>query len=300
MFEADLDLLRCPKSKQPLTLRDITSVDVDGEIMEAALVSGVNVYPVRNGIPRFTEDVSDNASWDYKWRVLDAGVGYNYRVIDKADQAYSVHDTFDRNDHDGLAYRNATGKLALDVGCGVGQYSIRLLNDYNPAKLIAFDLTSGVDIFRKIMLERYPQYKSKLLILQASVFEMPFAEETFDFIFSLGVLMHTGRTLTAIDKVLKLLKNGGEINIWIYCSEPVAYEAIEPGRETVLNLQSCKPFLRRQRFVIGLIHLFRKMKHDHVVRILRWRSSDFVKWLTQVKFRSRHLFGLLVSINQYV
>ena len=38
------------------------------------------------------------------------------------------------------------------------------------------------------------------LIVQASAFELPFAEGTFDYVFSLGVLHHTGDTRKAIGR----------------------------------------------------------------------------------------------------
>ena len=32
---------------------------------------------------------------------------------------------------------------ALDAGCGVGQYTIKLLQDFAPAKVVSLDLTRG-------------------------------------------------------------------------------------------------------------------------------------------------------------
>src|SRR4029079_3238322 len=51
---------------------------------------------------------------------------------------------------------------------------------------------------------------------QADVFQLPFKEATFDRIFSIGVLHHTPNTKDAVARLFPLLKNGGEIAIWVY------------------------------------------------------------------------------------
>lgn len=276
MYEDDLALLRCPKSGQMLALADITERATDGEIIEGTLAADGNTYRIANGIPRFADDVSYNPTWDYKWRVLDAGAAYNYRIIDKNDRAYSIHDIFDRNNHDGHGFRAATDGLALDIGCGIGQYSVKLALEYGPSKVVAVDLTTGVDLFRKILIERYPQLKRKILIVQANVFSLPFANETFDLVMSLGVLMHTGQTLKALDNACKLVKPNGEINVWIYCSEPLAYDSIEPGREAVWNISNVHKFLAIWKWPMFWIRKFRVWNHDFSVKVLRFLSSDFL------------------------
>ena len=279
MFADDVKYFCCPKSGEPLKISHISETDTDGEILSGELRSlkSANTYKISNGIPRFIFDSTYNATWDYKWTQIDQGKGLNYRVADKQDPAYHMHDIFDRNGYDGKAHQHATNKLVLDVGCGVGQYTWRLLEDYKPAKVIALDLTRGVDIFRKIMLERFPHYKSKILMVQASVFKMPFEDEMFDYVFSFGVLMHTGNTREAIKQAARVLKYQGHLNFWIYASEPIPYEADEPEREVKSFFVYLKTFI-----VFGIawlwIHTFRKMPHNWVVRIVRFFSSDF--WYT--------------------
>ncbi len=55
-------------------------------------------------------------------------------------------------------------------------------------------------------------------IAQANVFELPFEDGTFDFIFSIGVLHHTPNTKAAFDNLPKLLRDKGKIAIWLYTS----------------------------------------------------------------------------------
>lgn len=281
MYPDDVSLLRSPRTGKALTITSVSERADDGEIIEGSLSCGEESYPISNGIPRFVEDVSYNASWDYKWKVLDAGNAYNYRIIDKNDRAYSIHDIFDRNSHGGLAYKRATGGIALDLGCGIGQYAVKLALEFNPEKIIAVDLTTGVDLFRKILLERYAYLQKKILIVQASAFNLPFAPDSFDFVMSLGVLMHTGATLKALDNVCKLVKANGEINVWLYGSEPLAYDAIEDGREGAMTITSADTFLKNQRWPMFWIHRFRRWPHSRSVLLIRILSSDFVYRLSR-------------------
>ena len=276
MYQDDVAMLRCPETGAPLAIEAGAECAADGEVLEGTLTGGARPYPIRNGIPRFIEDVSYNASWDFKWRVLDAGRGLNYRIIDRSEAAYSIHDIYDRNNHDGHAFARMRGGVVLDLGCGVGQYAVKSLLEHGPSKVVAVDLTGGVDVFRGVVGERYPELRRRLLIVQANVFSLPFAPSTFDYVYSLGVLMHTGRTLDALDRACRLVKDGGELNVWIYGSEVLAYDAVEPGREKVLNLFNIDPFLKQQRPPMRWIHWFRTIRHDHAVRIVRFFSSDFI------------------------
>jgi SAM-dependent methyltransferase len=284
MYEADIHLLACPKTGRPLVSSEVVCRTSDGEIETGLLKEPTEgrVYEIRNGIPRFVDDLEYNKTWDFKWRVLDAGRGLNYKIIDKADPAYQIHDLFDRNGYGGAVYEKARNGIALDVGCGVGQYSVRLLQEYGPTKLVSLDLTSGVDIFRKIVRERFPKLFDRLLIVQANVFEMPVANEAFDFVMSLGVLMHTGDTKRAIDETLRRLKPGGHVNLWIYASECVAYSVSEPGRENVYSMNTIRPIQKRYRRAEALIRLFRhRLPRDLTYRILRFVSSDAMYRLMQ-------------------
>ena len=225
MYEHDLSLLVCPKTLAPLTLRDGMQRDpVDGEIIAGELVSPDDrVYPIVNGIPRFVDGTGYNPSWDFKWTEIDRGEGLNYRLLDPG-----VENLFELNSHCDQAWRRMRGGVVLDIGCGVGQYSIRALRE-GPERVVSMDLTRGVDVFRTIILSRFPEMKKRLFLVQASVFAMPFRRETFDYVFSLGVLHHTGGTIDGIRKAAALVKPGGQVNIWVYAPMMSYTEEREPG-----------------------------------------------------------------------
>jgi SAM-dependent methyltransferase len=275
MYSHDIELLCCPATGERLELIDGVA-DADGEIVTGKLrsVPGGRLYPIRNGIPRFVELDTYNMTWDYKWTRIDQGKGLNYRILDKNDPAYAIHDLFDRNGHRGRAFQFAAGRLALDVGCGVGQYSIKLLQEVGPAKVISVDLTGAVDLFRKIVIDRFPEFRRRILIVQASALDLPFRDGTFDYAFSLGVLHHTGDTRRAIRNVARVIKEGGEFNVWVYGAVPVHIDNAESGRSVDMTLGR---FIPRGAFYIWAmfqIRLFRKLPHRVAVSVIKMFSSD--------------------------
>ena len=48
------------------------------------------------------------------------------------------------------------------------------------------------------------------------MFKLPFAPESFDYIYSIGVLHHTPDCEQAFKGLPRLLKPGGRIAIWLY------------------------------------------------------------------------------------
>src|ERR1700733_7136042 len=138
MYESDLPLLACPRSMEPLALAEQSTRDQDGEILEGELrAPGGTHYRISNGIPRFIDDSTYNASWDFKWFKIDRGKGINYSLI-APDHWNNI---FSLNSHDNAAWLRLRGTLAVDLGCGVGQYSIRALRDHGVAHMVSVDLT---------------------------------------------------------------------------------------------------------------------------------------------------------------
>lgn len=88
-------------------------------------------FPITNGIPRLLyfgdEGVIYNEMWDYKWTVLDGGKGYNFQIIDPENPAYEIHNVFRFNEYNGEAFKDLEDGIAIDVGCGIGQYTVELL-----------------------------------------------------------------------------------------------------------------------------------------------------------------------------
>src|SRR5262249_43059186 len=62
-------------------------------------------------------------------------------------------------------------------------------------------------------------------IVQGDIFRLPFAAGTFDAIFSIGVLMHTGNARHATAALAKLVRPGGSVTVHLYGKGNLIYEA---------------------------------------------------------------------------
>ncbi len=102
----------------------------------------------------------------------------------------------------------------LDVGCGAGRFS-EVMAEHG-ARVIGVDMSDAVYSACE-NLTNYPNVQ----IMRADVMALPFDDGMFDIIFSIGVLHHTPDTEQAFKKLPKLLKQGGEVAVWVYSNEGV-------------------------------------------------------------------------------
>lgn len=99
--------------------------------------------------------------------------------------------------------------IVLDVGCGSGRWDYYLADK---VKFIeAIDPSNAVVTASQIL-----QEKDNIRVTQASVSNIPFDDESFDFVMSLGVLHHIPDTQQAVNDAVKKLKKGGHFLVYLY------------------------------------------------------------------------------------
>ena len=74
-------------------------------------------------------------------------------------------------------------------------------NVFDTINLGGVDVSDAIDIFRKNLKKKKI---NDIGLMQADLNQLPFKNNTFDFIFSEGVLHHTESTKTAINKLSKI------------------------------------------------------------------------------------------------
>lgn len=100
-------------------------------------------------------------------------------------------------------------KTALDVGCGTGRWSKYLASK---AKSIeAIDPSKAVFSAAQLL-----QNNDNVRISKAGVDTIPFEDNSFDFVFSLGVLHHIPDTADAMKKCIDKLKSNGYFLVYLY------------------------------------------------------------------------------------
>jgi SAM-dependent methyltransferase len=185
---ADLSLL-CPDCRAPLRL----------EAPDRFACPRGHAYPVVDGIPRFVAAESYAGSFGFEW------TRHRRTQVDSSSGRTDSHETFTRKV--GLGRAELDGRLVLDAGVGSGRFA-EVAADHG-ARVVGIDLSRAVDAAAENLGDR-------ALIAQADLFRLPFAEGTFDAIYSIGVLHHTPDTASAVRALAPLVKPGGSLAIWVY------------------------------------------------------------------------------------
>lgn len=201
----------------------------------------------------------------------------------------------------GLRPEDVSGALVLDAGCGMGRY-LRVAADAG-ARVIGMDLSEAARAARELTWDL-----PGVGVVRGDLFRPPFAEGTFDHIYSLGVLDHTPNPRAAFLQLARLLKPAGRIAIWVYPKEKPLLETIiraHRGISTRLPLGALvglsrvtapigslkrRMMLSRNRLVeragvaLNLLTIGVSMHPDREVRV-----CDTLDWYAP-KYASRHTF----------
>lgn len=157
--------------------------------------------PVVRGIPRFVASDHYVASFSFQWTTYTDTQLDSQQGVDLTEQDLLLKT--------GLSPEEVAGKLVLDAGVGTGRHA-EVLARWG-ARVVGVDLSEAVETARD-NLARFPN----ALVMQADIGALPFKPESFDLIYSIGVLHHTPGTRAHAEKLLPLLKPGGTLALWVY------------------------------------------------------------------------------------
>ncbi len=106
----------------------------------------------------------------------------------------------------------ATGKDALEIGVGMGA-DHQQLAEARPRSLTGIDLTErAVEHTRN----RLTLFGLESEISVANAENLPFADESFDYVYSWGVIHHSPDTARAAHEIFRVLRKGGRAKVMIY------------------------------------------------------------------------------------
>lgn len=195
--------LRCPQTGKRLDWEGATGAANDSELLEGWLVTadGQNRYPVRNSIPRFVPESNYADNFGMQWNhfaktQLDSHSGHSI----SADRFW---------DATGWNPAEMNGKWVLDVGCGSGRFAEVALS--SGAQVVALDYSSAVDACYTNL-----QHHTNLHVIQGDIYSLPFAPNSFSFVYSLGVLQHTPDVAKAFASLPPIVRGGGRLCVDYY------------------------------------------------------------------------------------
>jgi len=227
-----LQFLFCPECRKALELEVFQ--EKNGRVQEGLLYCSCGaLFPITGSIPRI---VKDNLKlykefWQkYKGKIKKPALSFKEEEVSRETKLkkrtqssfgyqwrtfYEMSCDFKENF---LNYiypiepEFFKGKIGLDAGCGFGRHI------YNAAKFGAKMV--GIDYSRAI--ESSYQNTATLKdvhLIQGDIYQPPFAKESFDFVYSIGVLHHLPQPEMGFRSLVEYVKPKGSIFIWVYSDQ---------------------------------------------------------------------------------
>jgi SAM-dependent methyltransferase len=162
-------------------------------------------YPVVNGIPRVCDPSNYAENFGKQWNAFRA------TQIDRPEEGLKLsEDRFFQAT--GWLAEEMAGQDVLEVGSGAGRFS-RVVLGRTDANLWSVDYSSAVEAN---LTNNEAIGGDRFHLFQASIYEMPFPDNSFDKVFCLGVLQHTPDFEASVRALMDKARPGGEIVVDFY------------------------------------------------------------------------------------
>lgn len=221
-------LLRCPVCHGAVDFRSLEPSSAQG-LLEHRRGACNEVYPVIDGIPRMLVGAGrgelartrrdwfaarpETVSLGEEWGALTAAdpviAGFDdewrrFREVGTADQSQLFELYFDLVP----AVRFAPDLTVLDAGSGAGRWAYEV--SQRGPRVIAVDLGQSIEITRA------NTSPLRVACVQADLRALPLAPESVDWAYSLGVLHHTDAPEVALKNVVRSVRSGGLVLLYLY------------------------------------------------------------------------------------
>jgi SAM-dependent methyltransferase len=273
MKNSALRFLRCPKCGHQFNL-DVSSTE-GNEILTGTLTcTGCGTaYQIVDGVPRFLSGGAYASSFGYEWNRFQSVQLDSRNGTHQSEQALYATTGWDGDD-----YR---GRLVLDAGVGAGRFAEIVAA--KGAEVVGVDVTNAVDAAYQNI-----GRNERVHLVQADIFSMPFAENTFDLAYSIGVLHHTPDPDAAFARVAKTVRPGGGFAVYLYHRYGFGYHVSDFIRKLTTRLPVSVMFslsaLAIPMYPIYRIPVLGKLFHMMLPMSMhpdgRWRWLDTFDWYT--------------------
>jgi len=176
------------------------------------------------------------------------------------------------------------GAIVLDAGCGMGRFA-SVAASLNARGVVALDLSESVEVAQEVARAR-----DNLHVVQADLLRLP-VRRVFDLVYTLGVLHHLPDGEDGFASLLRCVRPGGRIHVWVYGREGNEWllRWVDPVRRRVTS-RIPPPLLRILAWLVAaplhlvLLALYRNASR----RSLRLPYARYLTWLSRFPFRHTH------------
>ena len=164
-----------------------------------------NSFPIIKGVPRIAKLENYTSNFGKQWNKFDkTQLDREVDGVTLSKDRFFAETRWDQED--------LTGKDVLEVGSGAGRFS-KVLLEHTKAILYSVDFSDAVTANFKNNCTIAPD---RFHLFQASVYEMPFPDNSFDKVFCFGVLQHTPDFELSVKALIGKAKPGAEIVVDFY------------------------------------------------------------------------------------
>ncbi|MGH9497052.1 MAG: methyltransferase domain-containing protein [Candidatus Sulfotelmatobacter sp.] len=251
---------------------------LDGGESSLVCVSCGRKYPIVDGVVRFVDEQQYAGSFGFQWKIY-ARTQLDTKESDRSESAFRRRTGFSRED--------LAGKLVLDVGCGMGRFA-DIATRWG-AQVVGVDLSLAAEVAARNLAGR------EATIFQADVFRLPFAAESFDLIYSIGVLHHTPDCERAFKALPRLLKPGGRIAVWLYSGYNAWYRMSDLYRKATRRL----PSRALHAFCYGVVPLYGVHQVLKKVPLVGQGASSVLAYMIPMSFKPDRAWRVLDTFDWY-
>jgi len=196
-----LQYLMCPRCRSPLSVVEGRPT-ADGRLEQGELACAgcAKRYPVVRWIPRFVAADNYASGFGFQW-LKHARTQYDAETGTRISETRFFEET--------RSPRRMEGERLLEAGSGSGRFTEHAAS--TGAMVVSFDYSVAVEA-------NYASngHRPNVLIVQADIYEMPFARGAFDRVVCIGVLQHTPDVERSFRALVEMLKPGGRITVDYY------------------------------------------------------------------------------------
>jgi ubiquinone/menaquinone biosynthesis C-methylase UbiE len=182
-----------PFNGKPLLKKDNGYTDNNGSF-----------FPIVNGVLRMVHESNYTDSFGFQWNKFQkTQIDRDNSNSRQSTERFFAETKWDKED--------LAGKDVLEVGSGAGRFS-QVFLDHTKGNLYSVDYSDAVSANYR----NNGHHGDRFHLFQASVYEMPFPDNSFDKVFCFGVLQHTPSFKKSVESLIAKAKPGGEVIVDFY------------------------------------------------------------------------------------